>query len=862
MFLKAFRQYLFALIILINQNSICSAQSFGLGFNSHDKLKEERTELNLTPEKPLHFKGRFKLSFDLNLRTHLNQGYGYVVRIIHNDTINIDVVYKINYKDHKWNFYLVLGQQTAAGSYYIDEGIQSNEWIKFEIEFNPDIDEVYLNCAGNKISTISNKVDEKDSYKIFFGACDYANFKTRDVPAMSIRDVKLFSEEDLKYHWPLNADSGEFVIDEIDHKGATLRNPNWLRPKHEDWFEIFNDTIQGHTQIAADQKNEVLYLIGSENLIVYNISDNTYQIIEYTESPAQFIGGQAFYNPLDRGLYSYDVDNQKIQKFDFENMQWGKNDLKNKMHTVFLHHNKYFSQNDTSLYIFGGYGMNEYKNSIQKVSLKDYQWQVLEEDKDLFNPRYLSASGYNNDTIYILGGFGSPSGSQMLNPQTYSHIMAYSIGSQHFSKEMQVSLPVEDVCFSNSMVIIEKTRSYYALAFQLFADETFLQLVQGSLDSSTMNLMANSFPYHFQDTKSYADLFYFPKANKLVAYTSFHEEEEKTAVHLYSLLFPPNTGTLLSVKGGQATSTNYKLIMAITAFALGVLFLLVFLYYKKLKGSSSPSAKRIEPLQQIAEISQNEPAVIQEQLKSSILFFGGFQVYDKDGADITGKFTPLLKELFLLIWINTLKNNKGISSEKLTEFLWFDKSSESARNNKAVNIAKLRSILVEIGDCEITHKTGYWKIICNNQNIYNDYSEFLKITQSKTNLTKQSVLQLIKITEKGAILLNMSNSWLDEFKASLSEKLIEMLYFYAKKFDIQDDPNLIVQIADCIFSCDSINEEAMVLKCKAQHIMGSHSLSKSTYTKFCKNYTELYDQEYETSFADIISLPLEDIVNY
>jgi two-component SAPR family response regulator len=841
-------------------------QSFGLSFYSHDKLKEERTELNLTPEKSLYFNDPFKLSFDLNIRAYLDQGYGYVVRIIQNDTTNIDIVYKINYTDNKWNFYLVLGQETAVGSYHINQELQLNEWIKFEIEFNPELEIVNLYCAGKKISAISNKMGSKYSYKIFFGACDYAHFRTRDVPAMSIRDVKISSDQTLQHHWPLNADSGTTTIDIIDHKKATVRNPNWLKPKHENWSEVLNDEFPGHVQVAADQNSEILYIIGSDQLIIYSISEDSYQIIQCENSPAQLIGGKAFYNPLDRGLYSYDVDNRTINKFDFINMQWDENKIDQKPHTIFLHHNSQFSTYDTSLYIIAGYGQHEYKNSIQKVSTKDNKWEIVEKDKDLFNPRYLSASGYSSDTIYILGGYGSPSGSQMLNPQTYNHLLAFSVKNQRFSREMHVNLPKQDICFSNSMVIIEKSRGYYALAFQLFADESFLQLVHGYLDNPQLNLMANPIPYHFQDTKSFADLFYFPKSNKLVAYTSFLEEDEISTVQLYSLLFPPNVGVAMEGEEGETTSSDNLLSVVLLTLTLGTLFLFLIWYYKKRKTSTNPPASNPIPsdsIQKTEEIKEEAPIDIAKQpITSSILFFGGFQVYDGKGADITGKFTPLLKELFLLIWIHTLKDNKGISSEKLTEILWFDKSSESARNNKAVNIAKLRTILTEIGDCEITHKTGYWKIFCNDPKVYNDYSEFLKITQSKTNLTKKNVLQLIKIAEKGAILLNMNYLWLDEFKASLSEKLIETLYFYAKKLEIQEDPNLVVQIADCIFSCDSINEEAMVLKCKAQHIMGSHSLAKSTYSKFCKYYTELYDQEYKTSFSDVINRPLEEIVSY
>jgi two-component SAPR family response regulator len=236
-----------------------------------------------------------------------------------------------------------------------------------------------------------------------------------------------------------------------------------------------------------------------------------------------------------------------------------------------------------------------------------------------------------------------------------------------------------------------------------------------------------------------------------------------------------------------------------------------------------------------------------------LIFFGGFQVYNKNIEDITGKFSPLLKELFLLIWLHTFKNDKGISSEKITEILWYDKSEKSARNNRAVNIAKLRTILNEIGNCELTKKTGYWKIICNNQNEKSDYNDFLKITRTNSNLSKQKINRLIEVSRKGAFLLNVNYEWLDDFKACVSDRIIDTLVTFTETCDIKKDDDFLIHLADCIFTFDKVNEEAMIFKCKAQYKMGKHSLAQQTYGKFIKEYQHLYDQEYEIPFANILN---------
>jgi len=52
------------------------------------------------------------------------------------------------------------------------------------------------------------------------------------------------------------------------------------------------------------------------------------------------------------------------------------------------------------------------------------------------------------------------------------------------------------------------------------------------------------------------------------------------------------------------------------------------------------------------------------------IFFDGYQViYSKD-HDITRKFTPLLEDIFLLIWLFSLKNDKGIMNKKIIEIFW------------------------------------------------------------------------------------------------------------------------------------------------------------------------------------------------
>ena len=125
-----------------------------------------------------------------------------------------------------------------------------------------------------------------------------------------------------------------------------------------------------------------------------------------------------------------------------------------------------------------------------------------------------------------------------------------------------------------------------------------------------------------------------------------------------------------------------RITLYITA-GIGLMIYLVFVLFRR-KRKTTVAPDKHEP---------SSMETVRHRKNNSILLFGGFQIFDREGKDITGQFTPLPKKLLLYILLHTLRNEKGVSSQSLYETFWFDKSVESARNNRAVNIVKLKSLL-------------------------------------------------------------------------------------------------------------------------------------------------------------------------
>ena len=834
-------------IILLSTVQILNAQTYGLKFQGQDVTLDKRTELDLTPDNYLKFEDEFEISFDYKVDlNNLNLLFGYVLRIVSEDNFNVDL---ISTPDPNQPLNLVVGKNNSIITVIRFENLGS-QWINLRLKFILSEDRMIFYNADTFY--VQNDIGFKnpDAFKIIFGANDFKLFKTTDVPPMSIKNVKLIENGNLKYHWALDVKEGNIAIDRIKKFQATIKNPIWLTRSHESWQKNFENEVQGRLMFAVDEENERIFMVGSTELIIYSAENNNIQKIEYKNKPNFIVNkSNVFYNSRDKKIYCYLVEHTPLYNLNIETGDWNETVAITGLEAKYRHHNRYYNPSDNSLYIFGGYGFHRYNNEIFKVNLDDNIWKLLETNDSTFHPRYLAGLGSLNDTLYILGGYGSESGNQLINPQSYYDLFGYSLNDGKLFKKFEVPRIIDDMAVANSMWIDKETRDYFALIFEKTKSDGYLQLIKGNLSSPVTEMRGNKIPYKFLDIKSFAGLTYMPRQQKLFAYTLYSPDSTKTQAEIYSISFPPNTFEAED----DSTKSNYLTYWIIGIICLLILFI-VYWYFRKIKKKNEVgivnSPEIITESERILNYSDSEI----KEVKYQLIFFGGFQVFNKDYVDITSKFSPLLKELFLLIWLYTYKNNKGISSDKITEILWFDKSEKSSRNNRAVNIAKLRAIMDEVGICGLSKKTGYWKIVCDNSDIKCDYIDFLNLTSSKANLSKQKIQRLIDITKKGSFLHNVSYDWLDEFKSRTSDTIVDTFVEFGKLCDIRKEPIFIIHLADSIFNFDFINEDAMIMKCKADYFMGKHSLAKSTYEKFCKEYFTMYDQEYERSFLKILEI--------
>ncbi len=830
-------------------------QSYGLTFGSHETVLEKRTSLDISPDDSICFSKNFELGFDINYLPNHRTYFGYVLRIISNGDHNIDLIY--HQKSH--TFRVINGETFSNISFVIDSPKLYNDWNRIVLKFSLENQTLLFEVNGQKAGSCNIPLNFR-CFKFLWGANDFQKYKTRDIPPMQIKDIKVYENNTLRYFWPLDEVSGSTGYDVVNKQVAKIKNPNWLKPKYQNWELLNSFALNGYAGVAFDPKTDKIFIAGSDSLAIFGLSSEKGQV-EWIPSKHENlrVGHQNIFDTCSDKLYDLFIDQKKVVAYNFRDQRW-EEDFEPGRITEFWHANKFISPSDSSLYILGGYGQLRYKNSVQRYSFITGKWDSLATYGDYSPPRYLAALGKDpaGKFVYIVGGYGSQTGDQMLDPRNFYDMLRFNIKDRSFKKLYTLKPADKQFTFVNSLVIDPKTNNYYGLIFPNDSSSSNLQLIKGSLSDSTYRLLGNTIPFTFHDIESFADLYYSPISNKLITvvlnYSKSEDPNKATKVNIYSLNFIPVPNDIV-VDTPNTVSRPYIYTLAFLAIAASAA--IYFLQKRKRsKWQSKVSGNHLPAHESDLQIFTNLPFLQNatgKEIHSSIFLFGQFQVFDREGNDISGLFTPLLKELFLIISINTIRQGRGISSEMLNEKLWHDKSEKDAKNNRSVNIAKLKIILEKVGNCVINKESGYWQFQISDENIYIDFRNFHSIIQHGQNPAKENIHPLIEIIRRGSFLYMTEYDWLDSIKSEISNSVIDLCLSYVKTHDISHEPEFIIEVTNCIFYFDHLNEDALMYQCKCLIILKRFTLASNIFQKFAKEYKEIYGAEFTKTFHEMIA---------
>jgi two-component SAPR family response regulator len=213
-----------------------------------------------------------------------------------------------------------------------------------------------------------------------------------------------------------------------------------------------------------------------------------------------------------------------------------------------------------------------------------------------------------------------------------------------------------------------------------------------------------------------------------------------------------------------------------------------------------------------------------------------------------------VRALFLLILLETYKNGRGISSQMLGDTLWFDKDPDNARNNRNVNVHKLRMLLARVGEADVSSSNSYWHVKLGDD-IFCDYGTLLALgreTAREGAGNPSRVERFVALASLGKLLPNIQTEWGDGYKADFSSRLIEQLMKTASAADVGDNPQMLLAIADAILTHDNLDEDAMRMKCSALVKMGKKNQARQAYNTFVADFKKTLEIDPDFDFSDIL----------
>ncbi|MDR1406836.1 MAG: hypothetical protein LBJ23_02160 [Tannerella sp.] len=834
----------------------------GLYFASHEVYQDRRTSLHLSPGRPFRFPHGFALEFEVNFR----QGdgyYGYVFRIIGDGNTNIDLV--ANLAGDTSNIWLVHGEKILL-SLQSDELLPAEGggyglWTKIRVE--PDVRRalVTLSINGRKWEIPVEELRRQTLFDIFFGACRLNDFYNTDVCPMSVKNIRIYTAGDQLYrHWELGRHSAGRVYDEVARAEATVDNPVWLIDKYASWRKLTDLHVDDLRGLTPDSTGERIFFVNDR--AVYSLSLETLGIDTFVSrggAPHQVVSGRnIIYNRYTDEIWSYDFDNAFLSRFSFDTRAWSYRPAA-AGESAYSHHNAFISPADSSLVTLFGYGFYTYKDVIHIYDDRENRWEQVRDGMRI-SPRYLSSAGYvNSRQALVFGGYGSRSGRQELSPGAYYDLHLFDF--RDFSFTHLWTLPQQSPPFvpSATLVFDETTNRFYTLIYNNGVYDTSLQLAEISVDRPEIRFVGDPIPSRFRDTETWVYLLANARRSDLIAVVSHNDD-----VSLYAIAHRPLAKE--SVLQDDARGGAWRLLAIPAAVTIVALLSFIILRKKKKPRAETPDAPFAAA-----------PFRLSDRLQvSAVYLLGGFQVFGMKGENVTSHFSPTLKQLFVFIFFNSLMKDKGVTSEKIDEVLWHDKIGDSARNNRNVNISKLRVVFELVGDVEITSKSGLWQIVAG-QRVYCDYTEVLSLLARakremlqtpppvtffnnlkkrvrKDLLAAEEVCRLLELLGAGELLPGMQAAWFDKFRAAFAKETVDVLGALLRQTEAYPD-SLRYRIAEFLLSVDFLHEDAICTKCALLNRSGKRSEAKVAYDAFVRDYERFTGTEYTVSFRDIILHP-------
>ena len=832
------------------------AYSQGLLFQANDKEIKERTSLQIFQEGEIPcFTKNFQLSFELSIRDFDTFGYVFLLKEDQGKTKysftytyldGENSTFKFN-TDGKENHYS-LNLRNDALAY---------QWIPVSFAFDLQQDVLTIRIGDNEKKITSLGLKDTFCPHLFFGRYDYI----LDMPTFAIRNLKLEGDRSHSYTFPLNENEGEEVHTSTGKVLGTVVNPVWLINGSYHWEKLFEYSFQTPSGITFEPDSQRLIIFSQDSLLTYNLLKRQPQKYSYSNKlPVKLQLATHFMNTTDGKLYVYELNNlplgdATVAALDLNNQEWKQTGVA--ALPVQLHHHDGFWDETTGKYlVFGGFGNKRFNNTFLEYDIEGDRWDTLSYSGDRIIPRYFSgmAVNKNREHIYVFGGMGNESGEQSVG-RNYLHDLYLLDRKQQSVRRLWQNASDHRLVVARDMILTPDEKYIYALCYPEYLSDTYLQLYRLTVDDGTMKALGDSIPMRSEEIMTNANLYSNSLTHEYYCTTTEFDKKGHTVIRTYVLSAPPvSLDEIRSYGSRSSLEIRWLWIMA----GIGVLLLAGgVLFVRKKRGKQrnavleSSSVLMSPPVGREPDKSvQGKETLAKEDFESSLVrpnavyLFGPFTVIDRNGRDITHLFSSRLRQVFIYILLHSTHN--GVLSASLNEVFWPDKPDDKVKNLKGVTINQIRKNLAELDGVELVHDKGYFRLVFTD--CYCDYFRFRTLKNAEEVENELGILLM-----RGKFLDGMDAGMMDHFKQKVEEFLSSFLPLEIERLYQQHKYDAVIRFCNVLFRVDPVNELALAYGMHALNHTGSSQEAILQYSLFVREYRQMMNEEYSTSYAELMS---------
>ncbi len=836
--IKIYRIAFFLLLLF----HLTGAHAQGLMFNSNDSLLNKRTSYTVFNTNAPLFRDNLSINFDLSLWDNKNLGYIFNLSSKSNS-------YSLSYLYFSGVGYLYFNIDRKSNKLKIaipQSQLHKRQWIKVRVDFNlkDDKADVYVDNVVYHATQLG--LDDTVTAKIVFGKNQYYT----EVPDMAIKNLTVGNDEK-SFSFPLSESAGTVVHNSDGDETGIVENPVWLINDSYYWKLAYKHSF---TQVAGLNFTSIdnkLFIFTRDSIIFYDSENGSIVASAFKkQSPVPLLLGKSIFNARENKNYIYEVYHEhptepSVASLDMKSLTWnaiGKVEFNGQRH----HHNIFYNAPQDSIYLFGGYGSYKYYNNFFKYNPGNDKWEKVTFKGDTITPRFFSAvSNVNkNNEVYLFGGYGNESGNQVVGGTQYYDLYCINLQNHTIKKCWDIH-PANDVFVpANNLVLSDDGKYFYAMCYPHEIFKTSIKLYRFSIKDGSYQVVSAAIPVISERIESDINLFLNSKTNQLLCTLQEFTDPNKSTIKVYSLAYPPvsNAGYLQTGKMETRSFIKLKYIGALIIILLIGAF--IWLY------------KRRRPQHVALDIAEPENEVlveekIEEQKTNSVYLLGEFIVFDKKGRDITYLFSPKIKQLFILILLNSKENN-GIGSKKISQLLWPDKDIAKTKNIKGVTFNHLRSAMGDIEGIELTFLNDIY-FFNTNDAFFCDYYVVIDTLKRTPGTEKETLIaDNFELINRGSFLSDIADVWLDDFKVNYEELVMNELLPQLEKSYAEENYKVVLEISKLILNTDPFNDTALKYQLKSYRRLKGIDHSKKIYDQFVAEYKKSLGVDYPISLDKIL----------